>query len=439
MAKVITYDGTHLTCNGGTEADPITMANVLSADVAGGWGIVSKDGDADAYTVNAAAIPGEWRIGNSAASVFRSELEGVTILHHGGASNKVVLRLYSGSKLQLGLLDADGKAYDGSSWTWNTDQSPGSRVIVEAIGELRVYGSSWVAGGWAARFVTRPSNAIWIASALSTREFHSPTYLNQTFRDCIFLQGVSGPAVGHDIDGTIMVNSAWGLAIGSSGTARNVRVLRASTSTWNRYSTVAVVNAVDCEGVDFSSSHQQTDNDIYEQFTVQVSAQAGDGTPVEGATVALYDAADTLAFSEATGADGKTAIHDVTWRRYLYASGTVPTITESSPHRLRITWPDGVVTEYAGITVDRPLRWTVQRPDHADVAGVLDSETYAHGTLTGEFPRGAYTEIAGVVAPEYVLRPRPTYAGGPEGELILPVAVQVQAATPAVTVRAGGG
>ena len=379
MAKVITWAGTvndHLLCDGGTAEDPITLADIRAADVAGGWGIVTEEDQAH-YTVDSSAFS-EWRIGSVSTTFVASVGETVFVRNHGRSSDYISFRTYPGCTFRLGV--EDGTSSECATWVWGTDATWKTRIKVN--GPFTFYNSRWLPSGSASRLVfdSPGSGATFLfdESTVSFREMHRANFVGKvTWQDSIFSAGLSGPSVGHSITNSRAISTSWGLGVSDSGTVRGLTIDRASSNDWYPYGSGKTVNCIDCSGIDFTSRGGTNGVTFNEQFSVNLTSEAG-------ATLSILDAADNEVASATADGSGVFAEQIITHATYVWASGGGGlTQTEHGPFTVAIS-KTGYQTWSDTWAIDAPIVAEIGLLDYSDVPAGAAVEVTVQDTVQVE-------------------------------------------------------
>jgi hypothetical protein len=133
-----------VTVTGGTSGAPCTFADWYAADVAGGWGKITRQGtDSTCYQY---ACGCRLIIGDGATSTYFTDLRHQIIITNGalGGNDRYFIERKAASTLTLGILiDATTKTVANGVIIHNTDQSHlGTRII---YGEAYLYGCEFQA------------------------------------------------------------------------------------------------------------------------------------------------------------------------------------------------------------------------------------------------------------------------------------------------------
>ncbi len=137
----ITYDAVNkiITVTGYTEASPCTFEDVYLADVAGGWGVVSKQGDKQ-YSLNCRLVIGD----GSTATWFATVKEQITFYTQGASFNIIQTKANSNFRSGVLISSAKGQGKDGSAFLFiiNNSNHTNNWIRFEA-GSVKLYASKF--------------------------------------------------------------------------------------------------------------------------------------------------------------------------------------------------------------------------------------------------------------------------------------------------------
>ena len=376
MAKSITYDAgsDRLYCDGGTAEDPITLADVLAADVAGGWGQVTHYAGTGSvlarplYVIEACLQTGT----NSETYVTIDDEVLWTHAWELGAGTHLVV---TDSVIEMGC------SYDGgtrsSVYWWQ-----GSAVITDStLGHKNWY---YQCTGIIARSrLGRHEGTMHLKNAVSLIDvlFSGELSLKATYGEPTLTRVSTDRITGNPASDREMV--ADGLCI-----FEQVRVWRTCT--------VLIRNPLTS---DYARYINIDDGVIREQWTFARPVLDEAGDPVAGATVTITNAQDAEVASYTTNASGLPAA--TTYLTSREWTGTSETLTNHSPFTLTVA-KAGYQTLTEIDTVDHALydaivllNWSTAPAEGEVKAGV----GYAEGTREGVYVGAAHYMSATVSAP----------------------------------------
>ena len=427
MAKVITFSADanlRITFSGGTEADPVTMADLYAADVAGGWGVVENPAPR-LYTVRGQIFASTTDISYfrlSGEYLVSEDLQGDGYTQTVGLNFSTLCdcRMY-GSSLLL--------SYGAS----NSNSRP-DRIYVAGPTRLE----KCTIAGW-------PRFDFSLGSAAELVDFFSDVAIGLVSADTVLTRANIGEVFrpGGESD-RVTARNLW--VSNRTVTARNALIVGylrvtgpADPPSW----CVAIDPAVwpPAGGVVFNSPGGPFAGEHVEvRHTLPLTVVDGAGNPVDGAVVTLTDQHGTEQASWTTGADGLPPSEQTAPRERHEHDGSSIVVTNHNPYQVRVDYPDGLRVEIEGVQIEAPLAMTVARPDHPADYAVDDTVTFAHGSVAGLAVRpdagemvvgavagagvllvegtldlGSYVLIADVVSPGFVVSGNDNYVGGEPG------------------------
>ncbi len=359
----ITYDsGTNtITVTGFSEASPCTFEDIYQADQANGWGVVSKQGDAQ-FTIDA-----KLRIGDGSTETWFKDTNKQVIITP--ATNDA---FYVGNNaiFQLGEKDANGHPYNGCDFRVPNYEGD-SAFYGSDNGAWRLYDCSiyypaflylWSRGAVpptheiiGCRFLkfmgmrVGGSNSVFKESVLHSHD-ETWTMYGLSFKGQI--QEVSD-VFAYKLKYGIYWSPLWGAGdlVASRFKVRDcqyaIRVFGESPG----YSMYVIDADVDEWTISWESMSTDA-NKIYRQYTFQVEVTDANGNPIDGAAVEVWDKDDNKVITAMTGVDGRIPTQIVTYGYYAYPTGN--TLNSYSPHRVKVTKPGFKTVEFK-LTVDRPI------------------------------------------------------------------------------------
>lgn len=330
----ITYDaGTNkTTVTGYSEETPCNFTDVYNADVAGGWGVWTKQGNSQFYA-QCGLIIGD----GSTATWFADTNKQITFSTDAPASKYI--ETMTNSNLILGnLVDASNK-YTNGGCSIIVEHTSGTRYVLwRTGGVINLYSCLIQSPGSSGNIygVDRVWNCL-LGDNVRPYTRTQTDIENTTFFDYIYA------AYSCDInDITILSSGALiSLAGAQPHTISNVK----GFTTGSNAAILSGITGDSFNWINFDLNKwtfllvSGYDNSkIYRQYTVDIQVTDESGTPIEDALVTLTDQYDTEVFSVETDANGDIAQQTVTYKLYEPSStgGAHVDETTYSPHTLTI-------------------------------------------------------------------------------------------------------
>jgi len=351
----ITYAGGIITVTGYTEAVPCNFTDIYNADVAGGWGVWTKQGSKQFYSTACLKIgdgsTATWFGDTDAMLEFADSMSvyWTKFLISGEINSHIILGnlIHEANK----ITDSGVTLYLGNNGA--TIGRNGS--LSNIIPDIRFY--SCKIYSTAAQHNMRLTGKMYNTDIEAGQLYQcSIDYYNVYF--------VSGASIFSYPSGTFEMvtikNSSYPIYIGSAITGTytfispilkgNTYVVRAESSS----STVNLVNA-DVDNWVFwwqggSSSV------IYRQYEFDLKVIDKDNTAIQTATVKIWDKDSNLIVNTTTDANGDITTQTITRGYYNQANGN--TLQEASPHLIKIE-KAGYTTYEADFTLEQKTDWLI--------------------------------------------------------------------------------
>lgn len=359
----ITYDAVNNiitvvgeTGSGDTEANAYNFEDVYQADVSGGWGVVSKQGDVQ-FLFDARIVIGDgstvtWFVDVGKQIVFTQNAFTANM------QNAISLRRYAYVRFGT-LLDATTKSTKaGVAFVIN---NPNYRptVLLDTYSQdwnkhdrqLFVYSSSFTNVGdninrifgrfrhgdtriWHVQ-ITEGSGPVLYSYTTSTMNIYDLVISSGT---AIFqAYGSEGLTVDRvwstDQQGGVWTQGATTFTLKNVFSIRNTRALFENTGSNPWTGTAYLVNFdVDSWTMNFAVSGAT--GKVYRQYEFDLRVSDKDDNPISGATITLKDKDGTQVFQVTTDANGEIVTQTVS--RGWYEQATGDTLNDLSPHTLKI-------------------------------------------------------------------------------------------------------
>ena len=373
----ITYDAPSntITVTGYTEETPCTFEDIYQADVANGWGVVSKQGDSQ-YLFDACIV-----VGND---VNTSWLKDSAVQIEFSAScitanwQRPLIHVQNEGHFQLGtLLDATDKTTEDGVSILDTEPQAHALIDSDANSEINLYGSLFACTGYVSHFTINSDD----------------TYKSQIYEcqlDNVYISSVNSSVdvtlsritqkhttygiryMGGVMDDVYLHSNGYALYWygGCVTTGYSITNLKARNNTYlilayslsesdNSY----LINA-DVDNWNFSWANVQA-GVIYRQYTFDAKCIDKNGNPINGVSaVGEYINPYGEAFSVSTGADGKIATQTTDHGFFDQTHGD----TEQLKTPLKVTYSKkGLVTAVKYYVLDEKTKDTVLMISTADL------------------------------------------------------------------------
>lgn len=362
-----------ITVTGGTEATPTTLQDIYNADVAGGWGVFTKQGSGQ-FRADCNIFIGDSG-SNGWLKIVNESLEmgdGYKIMNSWVADGTASTR-----GLTIGKIDANNRPYQGGFIRGNSfgggqandsrtypllnlrHTGTGTKVLIYGSVFYNAIGSSWDLMVDAPIFKLRDSIfsgsfGIYCNSSdadLYNIHLHKLGETASSWGDLIDV--VTDPGnTWNDIKVDRIRNAAGG---GVTASAKNIKALNKVEI--NRANTLKLIDS------EFNTTLLITDANgkIVDQRSFNLKVIDKDGNAISGATVTLNNVNGTQQFSVTTAADGtitEQIVDSVDW------TGTAETETNYNPFTLTIS-KSGFLTyrkdwTFPDRTQKKGIDWTIK-------------------------------------------------------------------------------
>lgn len=333
----ITYDaGTNIiTVTGYTEETPCTFEDIYQADVAGGWGVVSKIGDFGYF------IEGNLTIGDGGSTItWFADTQKAVQLGTSGAGKR--LQILNGNNdpakthFRLGTEDVltDGcylRIYHGST--------PADRDA-HWSGELEIYGSTIIKTGGRWIYIGYYTGTIIKVEDSNIQLGRIPLYLTQswirvngyitTFRfngvptvtfDDVLADGSTSYCFELNTSGNVATSNFYGrdrtyVAWSDSGFSGNLYLINPDISPWAFL------------------WHASSTGKIYRQYEFDLKVEDEQDNPLTGYSIDIINNAGSVVYSGTTDVSGVISCQTISYGYYDQAHGD--TLQSYSPFTLEI-------------------------------------------------------------------------------------------------------
>lgn len=359
----ITYNaGTNIiTITGYTSGTPCTFLDIYNADVAGGWGVVTRQ------CLNQYCIDAKIDFGDGSTATYFADINKMIIIPHGYSSVAWVWTVKNNTNVRLGtLIDATTKTTrdgciiisidttsgtygvfygeDGSNRTlelYNTRidlpyiPSTANRYSIRQFsGTTKIYNFVSLSQGYYLQ------NADIYDVVMGTGKYALERMVNCTF-DRLFLHNCTTAAL---------------LAYDSGINVKNV-IAKNNTNLFRDYhsATDSYLINVDSDAWTFNFINAYTAK-VYRQYKFDLKVIDKDNAAINGATVKIWDKDSNLIVDTTTNASGVIATQTITRGYYNKTNGD--TLQEASPHLIKIE-KASYTTYEADFTLDAKKDWLI--------------------------------------------------------------------------------
>ena len=370
----ITYNaGTNtITVTGYTGVTPCTFLDFFNADVAGGWGVVTKQ------CTNQFCFDCKVKIGDGAVVTWFGDISKAIVINAGVCANgQEWLYVAANSHFRSGeVLDATKKSsqYGCSLLSLETNAAVMMGIIGGAVGsDVQLY-SSFVSS-----VATYPPNYLGgIGGGNRPWKIWHCLFDYTLIRDCWNVD-----MYGCSFTGFAAIIGLTGAIERVTAVGRDGHVLRF----YQQSASMKDITLIDCNAVTFQGAYMGSSNGylinvdnkdhavwaptwqgtntgkIYRQYEFDLKVQNEDEDDINGATVKIWDKDDNLVTDVTTGADGKIVTQTLNYGFYKQSTGDTPTM--QTPHIIEIS-KAGVETYTKKFTINKKIDWIIalHRPKH---------------------------------------------------------------------------
>jgi hypothetical protein len=349
----ITYDAPSntITVTGYTEGTPCNFTDIYNADVAGAWGVVTRQ-CTDQFCFDCKVVIGD----GSTATWFKDSQKHVLWTDLSVAEYDVGLRGRTNSHIETEYCSF----YVAQKWNAVTIGGTSGEYAPDVKIDHCSFDAAYGAGVCAIR---------WITDGYIKNSILKNTMIFQTGADIDnvteHLESSSatiyalGALSGTLSDIKVLKTVRGVLLYGSTGsTMKGLYMRNASTSDlnlWNNFNHY-IINA------DFQSSawrllySASTSGTVYRQYELDLKVIDKDNVAINGATVKIWDKDSNLVVDTTTNVSGVIATQTITRGYYNKANGS--TLQEASPHLIKIE-KAGYTMYEADFTLGDKIDWLI--------------------------------------------------------------------------------
>ncbi len=348
MAIAVTYNAgtTTLSVTGGTSGAPATFADVLTADTANGWGVITSP------IANVYLVAANLNIGDGTTATYFSSKNEIVRFADGKCPNPLANATF--------ILGESSGAY-GKNGTF-LSVCPTANMYIGNGGTLLAYASSLEHRGNSQVLYIRCAT-VGMAGVQLIGYTLSSFIIFLSSISSLTLRRVSTYGCGYfrvDASGTLEDLLAASSGVSGFACGNNIDVWNADADTpatfWNNIAdkTARFINPKKSA---YTFAGSASGAVILLAYTFDLLFKTSAGTPVSGATVTLTDRFGTQVFSVTTGADGKIAQQIVTYERSQRSTNTN---TFYSPHSLTVAKAGYETKTISDITISSPINWSME-------------------------------------------------------------------------------
>lgn len=377
----ITYDaGTNtITITGYTEATPCTFLDIYNADIAGGWGKVTRQ------CTNQYCIQAKIQIGDgSTATWFADTKQQITFdnLFSSDTWANEIFNVLANAHFRLGEHVSGKLTKNGCAifiaWTsaWRCSIIDGNSVS----GAVEIYDFTlMINNANTHRFYRCEGGKFYnllgtsVMYGISFQVCHNLDVYNVT-------QQRAGLIV-HGSDGTfdriLIGDTTMLVAVDQNSTAdavlKNVDVIgTVSHSLLRGYKTSYDIYVINTQSTSWVCSYVSYGGKFYRQYEVNLKVQDKDENAINGATVKIWDKDDNLVVDTTTGADGKIATQTLNFGYYRQAGGSTPVM--QTPHKIQIRKAGtNYLTYETDFTLTKKTDWVIMMVDMSDLINEINA------------------------------------------------------------------
>lgn len=353
-----------ITVTGYTEIAPCTFLDIYNDDVAGGWGVVTKQGANQFY------LQCRLSIGDGSISTwFADSLK--QIVMDAGSNTKLHIR--ANSNFQLGITDVNNNSY-GGCFLMILNPPGGSTTPFGytggVTGNVRAYDSTLnIDGFW--RIYNGTGQVVDIRNCTIQKwkggRFSGTTSVikNVRIHDAAGATcwGVTTKGVLAEISNVSVYRSKYGVYYAASLSGAGT-VISNFTSENNDYAVKIAGSAVshdlvlkdsECDTWNFYWDGSAANSYVYRKYSFDLNVQDKDENDINGATVKIWDKNNNLVVDTIT-VSGTIATQILTYGHYRRLMVNTPTM--ETPHLIKIE-KAGYTTYEADFTLDEKIDWRI--------------------------------------------------------------------------------
>lgn len=364
----ITYNaGTNtITVTGYTEATPCNFTDIYNADVAGGWGKVTRQ------CTNQFCFAAGLKIGDGSTTTWFADGSKYIIFTVAPITNAVYnpcsLYVVGNANFRLGTLTDASKKTTKNGCVISFESGTSGRLSIAGTANAKVelyssYLSSplicylWCRHGTSGHLFNMYNSSISGMDTLSIDSFTVDHFNN--LHICNGVAGTIGLRTLGTLDritiydtvlGTLGSDSTWGVTAKNIYARKNTYIFRAYNIT------------VDCTLINVDSDQWNLKWDgtssakVYRKYEFDLKVTDKNNTPIQTATVKIWDKDSNLVVDTTTDANGVIATQTITRGYYNQANGN--TLQEASPHLIKIE-KAGYPTYEADFTLEEKTDWLI--------------------------------------------------------------------------------
>lgn len=361
MAITYTAAVNIITVTGYTSGTPCTFLDIYNADVAGAWGVVTRQ------CTNQYCIQARLQIGDgSTATWFADENQQIIIptgvITGGGWVSWCSKK--ANANFRLGkCTNTTKKLTEAGCHIWITRDAAGSLTILDgenSSGNVEIYGSQiyFSQGAQQCRFYRCQNGKFWGNNFDHKIQIASATGLDVYNND--YFNVYSGLfAVGGTFDllrfyRTIYITNLDGTTA-SNITIKNVIAVE-NTYVARGFNTAKNLYMINFDVETWAFTYSSYTGKFYRQYEFDLKVIDKDNAAINAATVKIWDKDSNLIVDTTTNASGVIATQTITRGYYNQANGN--TLQEASPHLIKIE-KAGYTTYEADFTLEDKTDWLI--------------------------------------------------------------------------------
>ncbi len=378
----ITYNaGTNtITVTGYTEAVPCTFLDVYNADVAGGWGVVSRQ-CTNQYCLSALLNVGD----GSTVTWFADENICLALTAAVSPNFSGLIRSRINAHFRLGrLVDAGDKTTDRGCSVIN--KSPSSYPNIFGYVNDYAYGHN-IELYDTILYTKETAYPVVAVSTTNLKTYNCTlngyiTVINNTELYKIRFHG-SGYSDGNieKATGTLSMEDVevtdGGCLYGSTSASVSSATVKNGLIKNSDGIASLVQNAYDNHFINIDADtwhfiYLAYTGKAYRQYEFDLKVQDKDGNAINGATVKIWDKDDNLVADTTTNASGVIATQTLNYGYYNEAGGDTPTM--QTPHKIQIR-KDGTnyLTYETDFTINKKTDWVIMMVDMSDLIDEINA------------------------------------------------------------------
>lgn len=369
-----------ITAVGGTESDPIDFDDIYSADLANGWGVVTKSGSCSScFCYDAKIIIGA----SGTTTYFADTNKRVTFSNKSASNNQSLIYVYNNvnTHFTLGELYNEGLKITGDGVTLADDNTETTNILYgNPNPEINIYSCTLTKIETPSELcrINYPHGNIY-NTILNRINITNPYNGSDLYNLCMIPIGI--PAITNITGSTVNMEkisihgcSSALLSIFTSNTYKNISVYDNTSYAFFASNISAPFHLVNCQFNNWSTNIIGS-NGVNREYTLDLLVQDDNGAPQPGINVVINDYLGNNVFSGLTSSSGSITQQNLIYD-YTDSLGSVL----HTPHTMVISGT-GILTKSYTLVMDEPK--SLEKTT-VDLTPIIESMEQFTGDYTGE-------------------------------------------------------